>query len=299
VLSCWIGCRPLTIRVRVRGNLNQDSFDSAVRRTEDGQELLVVDLRQCFFIDPYGLVTLLTLMNVAVQHAGYRCELKLPRRQGTRTYLARVHFFELLPSDVVMDGLIPTVTAGGGFLLPLQRLDVNAGDHAVDELARFVYPQLPRQFQESFTEGLVEIGSNVVAHSGATVGFVAGQRYEREYQGRTPPRLHLVVGDAGMGIRQSLAEAHPEVGSMTEAEAIWLALKPGTTGKPGRHSGVGLSTVRRDAAAFAGVMRIRTGGATVILRPSGERAKQVPRLPGTIVSVELSSPGRRGATDGS
>jgi hypothetical protein len=284
----------VTIRVTGRGNLNQDSFDRALERVDDGVRTLIVDLSRCVFVDPYGLVALLTLMTVAVEQHGYGCELKLPQGQSARTYLARTHFFELLPSGVVTDQAIPTVREAGGFLLPLRRLDVNAGDYAVEELAAFVYPQLPQAFQESFTEGLAEIGSNVVAHSGAPVGFVAGQRYERAFQGRHPPRLHLVVGDAGMGIRKSLAPAHPEVASMSDADVIRMALEPGMTGKPRLHSGVGLSTVRDDARAFAGVLRIRSGGATVVQRPSGERTQLVPRLPGTIVSVELSSPGYPG-----
>jgi hypothetical protein len=291
--------QPVTIRIIARGNLNQDSFDNAVQRTEDDQRLLVVDLRRCLFVDPYALVTLLTIMTVAVEEYGYSCRLRLPQSQSTRTYLARARFFELLPNEVVADRVLPTVAARSGFLVPLDRLDVRAGDSAVETLARFVYPQLPRQFRESFTEGIIEIGSNVVAHSGATVGFIAGQRYEREFQRRLPPRLHLVVGDAGVGIQASLAQAHPEVESMTEADAIRMALQDGMTGKPGDHSGVGLGTVRNDTRAFAGVMRIRSGAATVVLRPSGEKAVQVPRLRGTIVSVELSSPGRRGAAGGS
>jgi hypothetical protein len=97
------------------------------------------------------------------------------------------------------------------WLVPLTPLTQSSQEHGVEELSNFAYEQLPRKFAESFTTALSEIGSNVVNHSEANVGFVAGQRYENDYQGRTPPRLQLMVADAGIGIKESLAAAHPEV----------------------------------------------------------------------------------------
>lgn len=289
----------MALYITATPNFNQDTFDRTIERIDDGRRELVVDLRRCIFVDTYVLVTLLTVITVACGEAGYTVRLRLPVRQSARTYFARMHFFDLLPEEVVMDGPLPTVTERGAYLMPLTRLNIQGGEQAVDDLASFVWPQLPWQLAERFTAALAEIASNVVAHSGSTVGFVAGQRYEKAYQGRLPPRLHLVVGDAGIGIRASLAAALPEVASMSEVEAVRYALTPGVTAKPGVHSGVGLSTVRDYARYFGGVMRLRSGGATVVLRPTREKAIQAPRVRGTVVSVELSSPGRKSGSDGS
>jgi signal transduction histidine kinase len=289
----------VTLSITATPNFNQDTFDRAIERIEDGRRELFVDLSRCIFVDAYVLVTLLTVITVAFEEAGYTVTLRLPARQSALTYFARMHFFDLLPREVATDRPLPTVAERGAYLMPLTRLDIHGGEQAVEDLASFVWPHLPWQLAERFTGALAEIASNVVAHSGATVGFVAGQRYEKAFQGRYPPRLHLVVGDAGIGIHASLAAALPEAASMSEVEAVRYALTPGVTAKPGRHSGVGLSTVREYARYFGGVMRLRSGGASVVLRPSGEKAIQVPRVRGTVVSVELSSPGRKGGSDGS
>jgi signal transduction histidine kinase len=295
-VTCGLG---VTLYITAAPNFNQDTFDRAIERIQDGRRELVVDLRRCIFVDAYALVSLTTVITLACEEAGYTVTLRLPVRQSARTYFARMRFFDLLPEDVLTDGLLPAVTERGAYLMPLTRLNVHGGEQAVEDLANFVWPQLPLQLAERFTGALAEIASNVVAHSGSTVGFVAGQRYDKAYQGRLPPRLHLVVGDAGIGIRASLAAALSEVAQMSEVQAVRYALTPGVTAKPSVHSGVGLSTVRDYARYFGGVMRLRSGGASVVLRPTGEKAIQVPRVRGTVVSVELSSPGRRGGSDGS
>jgi len=177
--------------------------------------------------------------------------------------------------------------------LELSRLNIQDGERAIDKLCEFVAPQLPVRFREGFVVAVAEIGSNVIFHSQADIGFTAGQRYERNYRGRLAPRLHLVVGDAGIGIKESLKIGDAEVGQLTDKEAIAIALQPGTTSKPGVHSGVGLSTVREYADTFGGVLRIRSGYGSVMERQGLIVKRDVPGLPGTIVSVELCSPGRR------
>lgn len=282
----------MILTIQARGALNQDTFENAGRWKEADVDRLVIDLRKCWFVDSYALVTLLTVMTLWAM-GGDEVRLHLPASKGARTYLARMHFFELLPEGIDCDEPLPTVTERPSMLVPLKRLDLDAGEHAIDELGRFVWPQLPARLADAFTEALVEIGANVIQHAGARVGFVAAQRFENAYQGRVPPRLQLVVGDAGIGIRASLAAGRPEAAGMSDEQAILLALREGVTGKPGTNSGVGLSTVREYADAFMGILRVRSGEGMVVRRRRVQSSRLVPGLPGTIVAVELASPGRR------
>lgn len=281
----------MSIRIQASTRFDQDTFERAAHFIDDDRQFLDVDLHSCIFVDTFSLVTLLTIMTLG-NEAGWELKLRLPSSTGACTYFARMRFFDLLPDDINMDKEPPSVSEHAITLVPLTKLDINAGEYGIEQLCNFTYPQLPLELAEDFTSALAEIGSNVVQHSQATVGFVAGQRFEKPFQGRQPPRLQLVVGDAGVGIRQSLLEARPEVAEISDLAAIELALQPGVTSKPGVHSGVGLTTVKEYAEAFGGILRIRSGNGTIVLRRGHSRGFEVPGLQGTIVSVELCSPGR-------
>ncbi len=282
----------MLITLKAPASLNQDTFDNCGQWKDAPTERRVVNLRRGRFFDSYALVTLLTVVTLWVSHQ-IEVRLVLPASKSALTYLARMHFFDLLPEGVECDSPYPSVQERRSMLLELRRLDVQGGEHAVDKLCEFVYPQLPRQLAGDFTVALAEIGSNVVQHAATSVGFVAAQRFEKDFQSRPGPRLQLVVGDAGIGIRQSLAEARPDVAQMTDEDAILLAIQDGVTGKPGTNSGVGLSTARDYADAFQGVFRVRSGEGMLLRRRRVQFSRGVPGLPGTIVAVELASPGRR------
>lgn len=279
----------LTIRPNRR--LDQGTLDRLGERTGGDSELLFVDLSTVCFIDIYAMVVLLTLISLW-RGAGQPVRLKVPSQGGVRNYLARMRFFTLLPEGVECDQPHPGVSERPSMLLPVCPLDVSNGERAVDELANFIFPQLPPQLAGAFVEAMAEIASNVLQHSGSNIGFLAAQRFEKDYQGRLAPRLQLVVADAGIGIRHSLSASYPHLRDATDVDAIDLALRPEVTSKPATNSGVGLSTVVEYADAFGGVLRIRSGAGVVERRRSKVRRLAVPELPGTVVAVELASPGR-------
>lgn len=280
----------MTIHLSPGANVNQDTLENSLWEDSDGRRLLTVDLSRARFIDTYALVTILTMISVSAL-AKWRVELQVPSSAGASTYMARMRFFEHLPANVVIDVEPPVVNAWRSALVELSPLDISAGEVAIDHLCGFTHPQLPQHLAELFTSALAEIGSNVVQHSQAAVGFVAGQRFEKAYQGRNPPRLHLVVGDAGIGIRNSLVAANPQWGRLSDAEAVALALQPGVTSKPAVHSGLGLTTVQDYVQMFEGVLRIRSGSALLTERRGLRQVRTVPEMTGTIVSIELASPG--------
>jgi hypothetical protein len=277
--------------IKPNARLDQETFDRSGRWDEAEEDRLVVDLTTLIFVDAYAMVVLLTIMELWALR-GDPVELLLPERRGPRSYLSRMHFFELMPEEVQCSEELPVISERPSALLPLTRLDVASGEFAIEQLANFVYPQLPRPLAGAFVEALSEIGANVLQHAESEIGFLAAQRFEGDYRGRLAPRLLLVVADAGVGIRASLLPAFPDLGEATDEAAIELALEAEITSKPGTNSGVGLTTALEYAEAFGGILRVRSGAGEVVCRRGRRRAEPVPELPGTVVAVELASPGR-------
>lgn len=84
-----------------------------------------------------------------------------------------------------------------------------------------------------FNVTLVEVINNVVQHSQSPIGcFVCAQAYPKE------DRLILSIVDLGKGFLESLSDAYPQLQS--NAQAIELAIKEGTTSKGMRNAGRGL-----------------------------------------------------------
>lgn len=277
-----VGCR----------GLNQDTYADCLHPIPDGENSLVVDLRAVEFIDGYSVIELLCAMHqLSRTSAAIRL---LPPHGALRGYLTGMRFFELMPDVVAYSGSRLSREPTSDQLIPVSRLDMADGEYGIEALANFVYPLLPLDVAVTFTDAFAEIASNVIHHAEAEDAFVSGQRLDIEYRGRPPPRLHLVVGDTGIGIKASLAEALPEVASLSDAEAIERALQPGVTGKPGKNSGVGLYTVRETVTAFDGELRIRSGSWSVVWHRRGSQRYRTPRLGGTVVSAELPTSSKRG-----
>jgi hypothetical protein len=265
------------ITIASQFNLDRWTFEGSTTFAQSAVNRLTVNLTACPFVDIYAMVSLLTIMTFAVDN-GYEVTIDIPTDRGVANYLARMRFFELVPSGVVFDQLPPEVHEHESALVPLTRVDaVNGGEHAIEELANFAYERLDGWVAAPFTEALAEIGINVIHHSDAEVGFVAAQRYGKK------ETLLFVVGDGGIGIRESLARGVLTARALSDSEALKLAVRQGVTGKPGLHSGVGLSTVLE----LAENMSIRSGHGLLTKGWGGVQAKQAPGLSGTIVCAEV------------
>lgn len=280
----------VSIRFAPRGNLNQSNFDAAAEFHADGSRGLFIDLTACTFIDLYGIVTLLTIIHAADEQ-GRPVRMRMNANQDPVQYLARMHFFQHLPSsgvDFVGDNP-PRVREHERPLLELCRLDPVEGHVTITNMLGFVWDEVPIRLRESFADALTEVASNVIDHAEARAAFVMGQRYDTDYGPRRAPRVHLVVGDNGMGIRESLARSAEYRGwrYRSHEAAVQLALEEGVTSKPGEHSGVGLPTVRDLAVMTRGVLQIRTGDVVYREMVSGGWVWSGPRFTGTVVSVEL------------
>jgi hypothetical protein len=281
----------MSIHIKAKGPLSRDTFADSVSAVEDDKKLLDVNLRFCSFVDSYSVIELLIAMRRAERAEGWTTRLTLPLRKQMKNYIARMGLLELMPSSVQIAGSSPRDSKQeSDQFLPITQLDLSAGEFGIEELCNFAYPNLPRDLREEFTDALAEIGSNVIQHADAYNAFVSGQRLDVDSKGRYPLRLHLVVGDTGIGIQKSLAKARPEVTDMSEEDAIRKAIEPGVTGRPGINSGVGLYTILEYVNGLGGEMRIRSKSTTIVFNRQGTSVLRTPGVPGTVVSVELWRP---------
>ena len=106
-------------------------------------------------------------------------------------------------------------------------------------------------------EAAGELGQNVVEHAGSPVGgFIAAQRYKA---GAPEERIVVAVGDAGVGIRESLRARY---GDMPDGEAIRRAIQWNVSSVPDEGRGQGLPGVVDGVKALGGVVWIRSGVAS-------------------------------------
>lgn len=162
--------------------------------------------------------------------------------------------------DSVLEGL-PRVAERDrrDTLIELQRFDDSHGSH---RLASFIWDRLEGgadgEVVNQLFEATGELGQNVVEHAGSPVGgFVAAQRYKA---GAPEERIIVAVGDAGIGIRESL---RPRYGDMTDRQAITQAIRWNVSRVLEQGRGQGLPGVVdgvRDSAGSSGSAAARPRG---------------------------------------
>jgi anti-sigma regulatory factor (Ser/Thr protein kinase) len=128
-----------------------------------------------------------------------------------------------------------------------------------------------------------EMLDNVWLHSQESQALLAYQIRRR--------RFAFSVADSGIGILKSLAKNTKYKKLSSSAEAIKEALKPGVSSHEDG-TGLGFSDLLHSLAELWGIVRVRSGEASVVIdRRTEERKKQlrfVPSLPGVHISVSCS-----------
>ena len=127
---------------------------------------------------------------------------------------------------------------------------------------------------------LNELADNVLVHSGGATGWI--QLIAR-------PKMHkvdLVVADRGMGIRTSLQQAYPDLGS--DEDALRLAIEQGVTRDKSIGQGNGLAGSLRIARAAKGFVNVASGSANLRLFDDGSvHDFDLFSYQGTIVTITL------------
>src|SRR5581483_3961750 len=128
-----------------------------------------------------------------------------------------------------------------------------------------------REPREALNYCLSELVRNVLEHSGATNGAVACAQYYKK-----PQYVAIGVADCGRGVRNTLTRNYPSLAEADDADALAVALLPGTTGAVrGRlgateNAGAGLFFTKSIARTGRQHFGIISGGAYYRLNPSNK-----------------------------
>jgi hypothetical protein len=135
---------------------------------------------------------------------------------------------------------------------------------------------------------LSELCANIYQHSADPVGYVLIQKYNSVKRARVTVRL--AVGDAGRGIRSSLAARHNDIGQ-EPLDYLWAALQGRTARENGR-GGLGLRLVEQIVGSEGGQLWLRSDTAALLSRGPGtaQGLRELTPLPGTQIAVEFYAP---------
>jgi hypothetical protein len=244
-----------------------------------------LDLTRVAFVDAYALTGLACFV-ASADRGGLAVRMVLPEEPDVRSWLSRMHLGEVLDAfGVQVEGELPRVAERDrrDALIELQRFGDTHGSH---RLASFVWERLEGgadgEVVNQLFEATGELGANVVEHAGSpSGGFVTAQRYKA---GTPEERIIVAVGDAGIGIRESL---RPRYGDMTDDVAIRRAVQWHVSRVPDEGRGQGLPGVVEGVQGLGGTVWIRSGVALRTITRRRQTSIGVSRLQGTIVGARL------------
>lgn len=291
--------------IAIPPSLDDRSFDTVMAEltrgleSEDGARILV-DARRLRWVDPYGMIGLLALGQVA-RDRGRRPRLQIPESPDVLSYLTRMAFFRAAQSVYEIHGGSRKSSAGSSDVLleitPVQsHMDVHqivdrVNERALAILTRQLNYPLKEAFQ--FSVMLSEVCQNIIDHAEAG-GWVATQTYN--WSKRLGRKVVIIaVMDLGVGFYGSLASEHAaRYGARwSDSSALEAAFIHGLTRfhDPGR--GQGLQQIRKQVGRWNGKISIRSGTARIADVPQWDDAppleEDLPPFPGSQINIILPS----------
>jgi hypothetical protein len=267
--------------IALPGNLDHrsldDTLDASVRVAE-GRVLF--DARHVRWVDPSGLLGLLSAGRHLQDRAGLVPRLQLPESSDVQGYMARMGFFRAAEGLFDFDHSPPRRPAGSSdVLLEIMPITTNSDVHeVVDRVQRTAGAILTRTLHYpmtavvQFSVILSEVCQNILEHAEAP-GWVCAQAYN--WQKRLGRHVLIVaVSDLGRGFRGSLADEHSTRFSdrWGDATALEAAFIHGLTRFPDTGRGQGIQQMRKQVRKWNGAISIRSGTARIADVPDWDDA---------------------------
>ena len=286
--------------IPVPTSLDYRSLDELIAAVAgaDGEKLLF-DARRLRWIDPVGMIGLLSAGRVSAERTGSLPFLHLPDSGEVPGYLARMGFPEA--AQGIFREQLPggrKNRGGSDVLLEITPIVENHDVHAVVErvqdragaiLSRTL--RYPPTAVVQFSVILSEVCQNILEHADAP-GWVSAQTYMwKKRLGREV--LILGVGDLGRGFRDSLASEHAgrfgdRWGDPTALEAAFIH---GLTRFPDQGRGQGIQQIRKQVRRWGGMISIRSGTARIADVPDWDAQppleEGLPTFPGAQITIVL------------
>lgn len=286
--------------IRVPSSLDYSTVDSVFRQcaqVTEGKALF--DAGYLRFVDPQGLVGLLSAGALLKRRLGQAPHLRLPRQTKVLGYLARIHFLRQARPFFSMQTRHPReLAASSDVLLEITPVTTNSDVHAVvDRLQTRAGTILTRTLGYplvtvvQFSVVLSEVCQNIIEHADAP-GWVAAQAY---YWAKRRERWVLViaVSDLGRGFRESLAAEHAgRFGKRwADGTALEAAFLHGVTRFRDLGRGQGIQQIRRQVRRWDGLISIRSGTARIADVPEWDDTpaleQGLSRFPGAQINIVL------------
>jgi hypothetical protein len=264
----------------------QVTMDSVEKCLLDENSRDYLNLEECKFVDPFGLVTIACQAQFAARRG--QTIYSVPRETTVAMYQERMRLPSVLDREF---GLQPTQIHGvreHDQQEILSELTVFSSWRQAEPMATMVLDRLDasEESAQAIWLCLAEACENVGDHSGAR-GFVAAQTYQR---GQPDEHVILAVGDTGFGIRATLRRAFPTV--VDDHEALSLVIRGGHSGiveDPKR--GTGINSMITAVKELGGRAVLRTGSQSVSIYPKSTSFLTSGHLRGTIIGLRLPCSG--------
>ena len=251
------------------------------RGPDFGFDKVTVDLRECEFIAPAGMLWCLIFL-LLVRHRAVDSELLVPENPGVREYLQSVGLFDLLQeSGVAVADRDVSPSEQVPVIVPLTRFDSLLG---AESLGAAVESNMQGSVGANLvgiaSDAFVELASNAVQHARSPVAsYGVVQRYDHDAHG---PRVLCAVADGGVGIRESL-ESNPQYRDRFRYDwsALEYATREGVSGTGDAYRGIGLFGVSEDTMSALGRQLMLHSGRGSLFLTNERRARRTRLFPGT------------------
>ena len=271
-------------------SIDDIDFLQAIEATRDN----VIDFGPVEFIKPVGVVAFLATLDRLTKQLNERhLTFKLPESPSVREYLRLSGVFDVLRGIIPFGSVQPEdVVPRLPLLIAIVPCKYFASEDDIEQLAN----QMEEDFEtvlpgrgsilETCHTAFSEIATNVIYHAESGGGYVLAQQCNY----RTGPMVEIAVADCGIGIQASLQKNSKYAHILSDADAIELATKEGTSSLEDRYRGYGLHHVLYDVKRNNNrKMSIRSGHGTITLQGNGNVIKRdnLPNYPGTILNVTI------------
>ena len=265
-------------------NLDYTNIDDFCNGIDADRPNPVIDMKAVTFLTPYALIYLACFIN-NYNRLGVTFQTIYPDSMPVRQYLNPQRFWERLRFEAERESI------GHGnsqWMSTSDIIQIPNIDYIAEDAGRKLYDLLTSNSIRLNARDLeivfVELVDNFSRHSDEETAICAVRWFP------SMNRLHLAIGDCGMGIRKSLSsnDDYRELRNKSHGEAAAKAFEVSV----GRTSegGMGLTDARDTMARTGGQLFLSTGDAWVLARGKDDLlvGKQEYDLPG--VQIELAIP---------
>lgn len=267
-------------------NSDMAGFDVLAKLSYDTQDVMfdevVIDMSRCFFFDANMAATLSAI--IAHIKDNINTVLFTAIQPGVEKILRK--------NDFLLNYGYPFLVDKYRTTLAHKRFNVTDMGMFVEYLNKYLFmkkmPKMTDGVVLKIKQGVLEVFSNAVTHSGAELGiYVCGQYYPKE------KHINLSISDTGMGIRESVRKKlDKKIGSVN---AIKWALTEGCTSRTGAvPGGMGLKFLKDFISQNEGKIQIASRKGYYEFTSEQERYERLKYdLPGTTVNIVINTSDQR------